>query len=85
MANSGLTPKEEKQLTERLKLLDLVLSRHFLLGGKEANTLHDFADKIRNRLAPLSPDTLDAEASAVLEYIGYRNLYWVEAELGKVA
>ena len=65
MAN-GLTPKDEKLLKDRLRQLEAIAPKAFLLGGEEQRQLALLTAKIKTRLTPPSPAEIDAEVERLL-------------------
>src|SRR5262245_26369314 len=65
MAN-GLTPKDEKLLQDRLRQLEAIAPKAFLLGGEEQRQLASLTAKIKTRLEPPSPAEIDAEVANLL-------------------
>jgi hypothetical protein len=65
MAN-GLTPKDEKLLKDRLRQLEAIAPKAFLLGGEEQRQLALLTGKIKTRLEPPSPAEIDTEVASLL-------------------
>ena len=63
---NGLTPKDEKLLKDRLRQLEAIAPRAFLLGGEEQRQLALLTAKITTRLMPPSPAEIDAEVERLL-------------------
>ncbi len=82
MATTGLDKKETEQLRHKLRLLDRILERHFLLGA-EAAPMKEVAEKMRVRLNPDNPSELMAEADRLIER--NRTIYFIEDALKEAA
>ena len=65
MAN-GLTPKDEKLLKDRLRQLEAIAPKAFLLGGEEQRQLALLTAKIKSRLEPPLPAEIDTEVASLL-------------------
>ena len=65
MAN-GLTPKDEKLLRDRLRQLEAIAPKAFLLGGEEQRQIALLIARIKARLEPPSPAEIDAEVASLL-------------------
>src|SRR5260221_5620609 len=63
---NGLTPKDEKLLKDRLRQLEAIAPKAFLLGGEEQRQLALLTAKIKTRLAPPSPAEIDTEVASPL-------------------
>jgi hypothetical protein len=63
---NGLTPKDEKLLRDRLRQLEAIAPKAFLLGGKEQRELASLIAKIKARLDPPSPAEIDADVTSLL-------------------
>jgi len=63
---NGLTSKDEKLLRSRLRQLEAIMPKAFLLGGKEQQELAALTAKIKTRLEPPSPAEIDAEVERLL-------------------
>ena len=63
---NGLTPKDEKLLKDRLRQLEAIAQKAFLLGGEEQRQLALLTTKIKTRLEPPSPAEIDAEVASLL-------------------
>jgi hypothetical protein len=64
--SNGLTPKDEKLLKDRLRQLEALAPKAFLLGGEEQRQLASLTARIKARLAPPSPAEIDAEVASLL-------------------
>jgi len=67
LVSNGLTPKDEKLLKIRLRQLEAIAPKAFLLGGKEQLQITSLTAKIKARLAPPTPAEIDAEVASLLE------------------
>lgn len=65
MAN-GLTSKDEKLLRDRLRQLETIALKAFLLGGKEQQQLAALTAKVKARLEPPSAAEINAEVESLL-------------------
>ena len=63
---NGLTPKDEKLLKDRLRQLEAIAPKAFLLGGEEQRQLASLTAKIKTRLEPPLPAEIDAEVASLL-------------------
>jgi len=63
---NGLTSKDEKLLRDRLRQLEAIAPKAFLLGGKEQQQLAALTAKIKARLVPPSPAEINAEVESLL-------------------
>jgi hypothetical protein len=64
--SNGLNPKDEKLLKDRLRQLEAIAPKAFLLGGEEQRQLALLTAKIKTRLEPPSPAEIDAEVASLL-------------------
>ncbi len=76
---NGLTPKDEKLLRDRLRQLEAIAPKAFLLGGKEQRELASLTAKIKTRLEPPSPAEIDREVASLLEC--GKSFDWFQAAL----
>lgn len=65
MAN-GLTPKDERLLRDRLRQLEAIAPKAFLLGGREQQQLAALTAKIKARLEPTPVAEINAEVESLL-------------------
>jgi len=63
---NGLTPKDEKLLRDRLRQLEAIAPKAFLLGGEEQRQIALLIARIKARLEPPSPAEIDAEVGSLL-------------------
>ncbi len=73
--SNGLTAKEEAALKARLKQLDAVNAKNFLMGWGEARRLEKIAADIRLRLDPPTAKELDELAETQIKL--YSDIPWV--------
>ena len=66
LVSNGLTPKDEKLLKIRLRQLEAIAPKAFLLGGEEQQQIERLTTKIKTRLAPPTPAEIDAEVASLL-------------------
>ncbi len=64
--SNGLIPKDEKLLKDRLRQLEAIAPKAFLLGGEEQQQIARLTAKIKSRLAPPSAAEIDAEVASLL-------------------
>jgi hypothetical protein len=63
---NGLTPKDERLLRDRLRQLEAIAPKAFLLGGREQQQLAALTARIKARLEPPLPAEINAEVESLL-------------------
>jgi hypothetical protein len=80
ITTSGLSQIDKETLMKRLKALEQLSSRGFLLGGADRAKIDDALKRIRQRMNPEPPTALIKLADAVLaQYVP--NAPWVSDEV----
>ena len=69
-STNGLTPADEALLRERLVEVERLHNSGPYLGGYERDKIRAVYNKLKNRLEPISPKELNAEAVTLIELFG---------------
>jgi hypothetical protein len=76
VTTSGLTTSDKSELMRRLRGLEELNSRGFLLGGADRMRIADAVRRIQQRISPETPSNLLTLADAILkQYVP--NATWV--------